>query len=129
MDKTIKIKKYGNRRYYSSADKSYITLAEIEKWIQKGHKIQVTEAENENDITAEVLTQILLEQGRAQHFPLEILENMIRLNEKTVVSFWGMMMEQNIKLMTQMSETTLSNVRALTHSLLKKSKSSSKTKK
>ena len=37
----IKIKKYGNRRFYSSADKSYITILDIEAWIKKGHKIQI----------------------------------------------------------------------------------------
>ncbi|WP_415063813.1 polyhydroxyalkanoate synthesis regulator DNA-binding domain-containing protein [Bdellovibrio sp.] len=126
MDEIIKIKKYGNRRYYSSADKSYITLAEIEKWIQKGHKIQVTDAETDADITSEVLTQILLEQGRAQHFPVEMLETMIRMNEKTLNSFWTPLMEQNIKLMSQMGELALNNVKAII-SPFKKKKSSSST--
>lgn len=126
MDEIIKIKKYGNRRYYSSADKSYITLAEIEKWIQKDHKIQVTDAETDADITSEVLTQILLEQGRAQHFPVEMLETMIRMNEKTLNSFWTPLMEQNIKLMSQMGELALNNVKAII-SPFKKKKSSSST--
>lgn len=126
MDEIIKIKKYGNRRYYSSADKSYITLTEIEKWIQKGHKIQVTDAETDADITSEVLTQILLEQGRAQHFPVEMLETMIRMNEKTLNSFWTPLMEQNIKLMSQMGELALNNVKAII-SPFKKKKSSSST--
>lgn len=126
MDEIIKIKKYGNRRYYSSADKSYITLTEIEKWIQKGHKIQVTDAETAADITSEVLTQILLEQGRAQHFPVEMLETMIRMNEKTLNSFWTPLMEQNIKLMSQMGELALNNVKAII-SPFKKKKSSSST--
>lgn len=127
MEEVIKIKKYGNRRYYSSADKSYITLSEIEKWIQKGRKIQVTDADSETDITAEVLTQILLDQGRAQHFPIELLENMIRMNEKTLNNFWTPLMEQNIKLMSQMGEFALNNIKTLVNPFNKKSKNSTKT--
>lgn len=127
MEEIIKIKKYGNRRYYSSADKSYITLSEIEKWIQKGCKIQVTDADSEADITAEVLTQILLDQGRAQHFPVELLENMIRMNEKTLNNFWTPLMEQNIKLMSQMGEFALNNIKTLVNPFTKKQKSTTKT--
>lgn len=127
MDEVIKIKKYGNRRYYSSTDKSYITLSEIEKWIQKGCKIQVTDADSDADITAEVLTQILLDQGRAQHFPIELLENMIRMNEKTLSNFWTPLMEQNIKLMSQMGEFALNNIKTLVSPFGKKSKATTKT--
>ena len=128
MESIIKIKKYGNRRYYSSTDKSYITLAEIEKWIQKGRKIQVIDADTEADITAEVLTQILLEQGRAQHFPIELLETMIRVNEKTLSTFWSPLLEQNLKLMSQMGELALNNMKVLVNPFTKKSKNSTKTK-
>lgn len=121
MEDVIKIKKYGNRRFYSSEDKSYITLAEIEAWIQKGRKIQVTDAQSGGDITAEVLTQILLEQGRAQHFPVELLETMIRMNEKSLSSFWTPLLEQNLKFMSQMGELTLSNMKALISPFTKKS--------
>lgn len=125
MEETIKIKKYGNRRYYSSTDKRYVTLAEIEKWIQKGRKIQVTDAETEASITAEVLTQILLEQGRAQHFPVELLESMIRMNEKNLSSFWTPLMEQNMKLMSQMGELAFTNMKALMSPFAKKSSTNS----
>lgn len=129
MENVIKIKKYGNRRYYSSADRSYITLAEIETWIQKGRKIQVTDAQTQSDITAEVLTQILLEQGRAHHFPLELLEGMIRMNEKSLHSFWTPLMEHNLKFISQMGELTLSNMKAIISPFTKKSNpGSTKTK-
>jgi polyhydroxyalkanoate synthesis repressor PhaR len=126
MEELIKIKKYGNRRYYSPTDKSYITIADIEIWIQKGRKVQVVDAETEQDITAEVLTQILLEQGRAQHFPIELLEAMIRMNEKTLSKFWTPLLEQNIKVMTQMGQLALNNMKAFASPFSKKSKNSIK---
>lgn len=114
---TIFIKKYGNRRFYSSKDKAYITLADIKTSVEKGHRIQVSDAETNQDITSEILTQILLEQGRASHFPVEILEQMIRVNEKTLKGIWAPVVEQNIKLMAQMSEAALSGLKLWTQNL------------
>lgn len=123
----IKIKKYGNRRFYSSADKSYITILDIDAWIKKGHKIQVIDADTDADITAEVLTQILLDQGRAQHFPVELLEGMIRMNEKSLESFWTPLMQQNMKLISQMSEMAINNMKAFVRPFSKNEKPPSKT--
>lgn len=119
---TISIKKYGNRRFYSSKEKTYITIAEIKTWVQKGHRIQVTDAETDLDITSEILTQILLEQGRASHFPVEILEQMIRMNEKTLTNIWAPLLEQNLKMMSQMGEVALSGFKMLAQALPTKSK-------
>jgi polyhydroxyalkanoate synthesis repressor PhaR len=107
----IFIKKYGNRRFYSSKEKSYVTLSEIKTWVQKGHHIQVADAETNKDITSEILTQILLEQGRASHFPAELLEQMIRMNEKALNNIWAPIIEQNLKMMAQMGEVALSGIR------------------
>jgi len=124
---TIQIKKYGNRRFYSSKEKTYVTLSEIKSWVQKGHRIQVTDAENNADITSEILTQILLEQGRASHLPVEILEQMIRMNEKTLTQIWAPLFEQNLKVMSQMGEVAISGFKMLTQAL-PKAKASSKSK-
>jgi polyhydroxyalkanoate synthesis repressor PhaR len=113
VELTIRIKKYGNRRFYSSADKSYVTLSQIEEWVRKGRTINVTDAESGDDITAQVLTQIILEQGRAQHLPIEMLETMIRLNEKTLKSIWAPLLEQNLKAFAKMTELTMDNVKNL----------------
>lgn len=110
----IQIKKYGNRRFYSSKEKTYVTLTDIKKWVQKGYRIQVLDAETEKDITSEILTQILLEQGRASHFPVELLEQMIRVNEKTLKTIWTPVIEQNLKLMAQMGEVALSSLKLFT---------------
>lgn len=110
----IYIKKYGNRRFYSSTEKTYITMAEIKSWVQKGHRVQVVDAETEKDITSEILTQILLDQGRASHFPVELLEQMIRMNEKTLKEIWTPVIEQNLKLMAQMGEMALSSFKLFT---------------
>ena len=74
----ILIKKYGNRRLYSTATSSYITLAELEEMVHWGESIQVIDANSKEDITAQVLTQILVEGGKAKSIPVGFLEKIIR---------------------------------------------------
>jgi polyhydroxyalkanoate synthesis repressor PhaR len=94
----IHIKKYGNRRLYSSAETRFVTLAELASAVRSGKKVRVTDAETDADITSEILTQILLENGRAQHFPVEMLEQMIRINEHALNSFWSNYLDQSVKM-------------------------------
>lgn len=94
----IHIKKYGNRRLYSSAETRFVTLAELASAVRSGKKVRVTDAETDADITSEILTQILLENGRAQHFPVEMLEQMIRLNEQALGNFWSNYLDQSMKM-------------------------------
>lgn len=74
----ILIKKYGNRRLYSTASSSYITLAELEELVRNGESIQVVDASSQEDITSQILTQILVESGKAKSIPVNFLERMIR---------------------------------------------------
>ena len=66
----IRIRKYPNRRLYSTADKRFVTLNEIAEWVRQGKRVAVTDSESQTDITSEILTQILLEGGRASHVPV-----------------------------------------------------------
>jgi polyhydroxyalkanoate synthesis repressor PhaR len=127
MKEPIRIKKYGNRRFYSSTDKRYVTLAELAQWVMRGKKIQVLSEEGsqgETDITAEVLTQILLEQGSAQFLPIELLEAMIRSNEKQIQTFWTNLMQQNLSFLEQWRDLTLGNMKMMMRPFKKKSKDS-----
>src|SRR5690242_10711594 len=57
----LEIKKYPNRRYYDATHSRHLTLEEIRALIQQGYDIQVVDARTSADITAQVLTQIILE--------------------------------------------------------------------
>lgn len=103
----ITIKKYENRRLYSKDEKRYVTLSEIGDWIVEGKKIQVTDVTTENDITPEILTQILIERGRAHHLPIEMLETLIRFNEGAITKLWLPMFEQTFKMMEKFNPVSL----------------------
>jgi polyhydroxyalkanoate synthesis repressor PhaR len=86
---TVVIKKYGNRRLYSTGESRYLTMEELERLIREGQKVRVIDAQNGEDLTSQVLTQIMLEGGRARRFPVAFLEEMIRLSDDALQSFIG----------------------------------------
>lgn len=103
----ILIKKYENRRLYSANDKKYITLEDIENHIKKGRKVRIEEVTTEQDITSEVLMQILLEQRKINHLPVEILEMMIRMDDVWLGKMWAPYLETSFKMFSQMSSMTM----------------------
>jgi len=55
------IKKYANRKLYHTNRKQYITLEGIATLIQAGDQVQVLDNETGEDITAQILTQVVLQ--------------------------------------------------------------------
>ena len=76
-------------------------MSEISDWVISGKKVQVVDVTTKNDITSEILTQILLENGRAQHLPVELLEVIIRFNENVIKNLWTPLMGSSIEMMAK----------------------------
>ncbi len=74
------IKKYSNRRLYDTGDSRYVTLAEVRQLIISGTEIQAVDVATGEDITRQVLIQIISEQesGGQPMFTKELLTQMIR---------------------------------------------------
>jgi polyhydroxyalkanoate synthesis repressor PhaR len=87
--KKLEIRKYSNRRYYDATHSRHLTLAEICSFIQRGYDLTVTDAKSGADITAQVLTQIILELETAKlsSFPIPLLVRVIRTNDQLVKDF------------------------------------------
>ena len=92
-DPTIRIKKYGNRRLYSMEESKYITLGEVERLVREGHPVKVIDASNDKDITSEILTQILLENGKVKNFPASVLMEMVRMQDDALKTFYERYMQ------------------------------------
>ena len=58
----VTIKKYANRRLYDTESSSYITLDRLAGMIREGRDFQVIDAKSGEDITHQVLTQIIVEE-------------------------------------------------------------------
>jgi polyhydroxyalkanoate synthesis repressor PhaR len=57
----IIIKKYANRRLYDTSTSSYVTLDHLSELVRKGQDFEVKDAKTGEDLTRQVLTQIILE--------------------------------------------------------------------
>ena len=58
----IIIKKYANRRLYNTDSSSYITLEHLAAMTREGRDFKVIDAKSGDDITHNVLTQIIMEE-------------------------------------------------------------------
>ncbi len=88
--KAILIKKYQNRRLYNTEESRHMTLEEIAKLIREGHDIRVVDSQNNQDITKQILAQIILEEEKNQKdlLPVSLLYQIIRANEDLTRDFF-----------------------------------------
>ena len=75
------IKKYANRRLYNTETSSYITLDHLAAMTREGREFKVVDAKTEEDITHNVLTQIIMEEeSRGQTMlPVPFLRQLIAM--------------------------------------------------
>lgn len=80
------IKRYGSRKLYDTEESRYVSLEEIGAWVREGQEIRVVDNKNSDDVTAQTLTQVILEEGRkgTSFPPAELLHEMIRRGEEWV---------------------------------------------
>src|SRR5215475_2068937 len=98
-DRILEIKKYPNRRYYDATHSRHLTLEEIRSLIQQGYDIRVIDAKTSADITAQVLTQIILEfdTPKLDSLPVPLLVRLIRMNDQLVKDFIEKYFNQALK--------------------------------
>ena len=77
------IKKYPNRRLYDTEYSKYITLEDIRILVIEKKEFVVVDARNKEDITKNILLQIIVEkeQGSSPFFSIEVLTQIIRSYE------------------------------------------------
>lgn len=82
-DDVIVVKKYANRRLYDTGRSSYVTLDDLCEMIKEGQEFVVQDAKTGEDLTQQVLTQIIVEQeSRGQNM---LPPNFLR----TLIKFYG----------------------------------------
>jgi len=76
----VVIKKYANRRLYDTQTSSYITLEDLCDRVKKGEEFVVTDAKTGQDLTRQVLAQIIFEQETKGFniLPTDFLRSVIR---------------------------------------------------
>ncbi|QIK79442.1 polyhydroxyalkanoate synthesis repressor PhaR [Sphingomonas piscis] len=77
----VTIKKYANRRLYDTESSTYITLDRLAEMTREGREFEVVDAKTGEDITRQVLTQIIVdEESRGSTMlPVNFLKQLIGL--------------------------------------------------
>jgi len=93
------IKKYPNRRLYDTKTSSYVTLTEIKQLVMQGHAFVVRDAKTGEDLTRNLLLQIILEEesAGAPMFTEAVLANIIRFYGHAMQGHMGAYLESNLQ--------------------------------
>lgn len=85
----IVIKKYANRRLYNTDTSSYVTLDDLCIMVKKGEEFVVYDAKTGDDLTRQILTQIIFEQeARGEHLlPINFLRSIIGFYDDSIKEF------------------------------------------
>lgn len=85
----VVVKKYANRRLYDTSASAYVTLDDLADMVKRGVDFVVFDAKTNEDITRQVLTQIIVEEeNRGQNLlPIQFLRQLIRSYGGTTPSF------------------------------------------
>jgi polyhydroxyalkanoate synthesis repressor PhaR len=85
----VTIKKYANRRLYDTESSAYITLDRLAEMVREGREFEVVDAKSGEDITRQVLTQIIVdEESRGSTMlPINFLKQLIGLYGNSMQNF------------------------------------------
>ena len=100
MAATRIIKKYPNRRLYDTEISSYITIADVRQLIIDGETFEVRDAKSGEDLTRQVLLQIIAEheQDGQPMLSTQLLSQMIRFYGDSLQGFMGNYLERSMQL-------------------------------
>lgn len=98
-ENSILIKKYPNRRLYNTISSKYITISDVAELIKSGHKVEVRDAETDDDMTAIVLTQIIMNKAKKNQevLPVSLLHLVIQFGENQLHEFFDKYLEKTME--------------------------------
>ena len=99
MTKTRVIKKYPNRRLYDTDISSYITIEDVRQLIVDGEDFEVRDAKSGEDLTRQVLLQIIAEheQDGQPMLSTQMLSQIIRLYGDSLQGFMGTYLDRSMQ--------------------------------
>jgi len=94
----VVIKKYANRRLYNTKSSSYITLDHLAKMTREGIDYKVLDAKTGDDITHQILTQIIMEEeaNGEQMLPVSFLRQLISMYGNSMQSLIPLYLEASM---------------------------------
>ena len=93
------LRKYTNRRLYDTSRSCYVTLEDVKQLVLSGEKFQVQDSKTGNDLTRNILLQIISEQEAEGHGTLltnQVLQQLIRFYGDSMQGMMSQYLEQSI---------------------------------
>ena len=99
----LEIRRYPNRRLYDVTRSKTVTLDELHRLVVEGRQIRVTETASGEDITARVLTQMILDLdiAKLEMFPVGLLHAVLQANETLVRDFMDTHFHQALEMFSR----------------------------
>ena len=93
------IKKYPNRRLYDTQTSTYVTLSDIKGLVMGGDPFKVVDAKTEDDLTRNILLQIILEEEACGSpvFSTQMLSQIIRFYGNSMQGLMGNYLEKTMQ--------------------------------
>lgn len=100
------IKKYPNRRLYDTEISSYITIEDVRQLIVDGETLEVRDAKTGEDLTRQVLLQIITEheQEGQPMLSTQLLSQLIRFYGDSLQGFMGNYLERSMQLFLEQQQ-------------------------
>lgn len=93
------LRKYTNRRLYDTSRSCYVTLEDVKQLVLSGESFQVQDSKTGNDLTRNILLQIISEQEAEGHGTLltnQVLQQLIRFYGDSMQGMMSQYLEQSI---------------------------------
>ncbi|MEH6577866.1 MAG: polyhydroxyalkanoate synthesis repressor PhaR [Amphritea sp.] len=93
------LRKYTNRRLYDTSRSCYITLEDVKELVLNQESFQVQDSKTGNDLTRNILLQIITEQEALGHGSLltnQVLQQLIRFYGDSMQGMMSQYLEQSI---------------------------------
>jgi polyhydroxyalkanoate synthesis repressor PhaR len=106
-DGPVTIKKYANRRLYNTGTSTYVTLEDLATMVKAGDDFLVHDAKTGEDITRQVLAQIIFEQENKEGqslLPIAFLRQLIRFYGDSMQMLVPRYLEVSIESLTREQE-------------------------
>jgi len=99
MAEKVLLKKYPNRRLYDTEKSTYVTHHQVADMIKLGRRVEVIDAKTEENVTAFILHQIILEEARMKNglLPVSLLHLIIQHGETVLKEFFEKYLQQTIE--------------------------------
>lgn len=110
---TVELRRYPSRKLYNKNASSYVRLPEVAEMVRHGANIRVEDTETGEDVTRQVLLQIIMEQENQSDRAMlsaDLMMDMIRLQQSKASEMLTGLFEQSVAFMRSQQEQIANQV-------------------